>query len=120
MTWVFRLRTLVTGISAAAALSGAVAVRASDATRKDTELFEKQVRPLLAQRCFKCHSAESKPPKGAFRLDEPALLLKGGRRGPPIAAGRPDRSLLIRAVATPCQRLPCRRTASWMPSRSRS
>jgi Protein of unknown function (DUF1553)/Protein of unknown function (DUF1549)/Planctomycete cytochrome C len=62
------------------------------------EFFEKQVRPLLAGRCFKCHSADANRIRGNFRLDTHAGLLKGGVLGPAVVPGDPDQSPLIRAV----------------------
>ena len=33
------------------------------------EFFEKRVRPVLVERCYKCHSATSEKLKGELRLD---------------------------------------------------
>lgn len=58
--------------------------------------FEKRVRPLLIERCYKCHSgAES---KGGLRLDSREGLLKGGESGAAIVLAKPEESLLIQAV----------------------
>jgi mono/diheme cytochrome c family protein len=58
--------------------------------------FETRIRPLLADNCFKCHTGNK--PKGKLRLDSRAGLLQGGERGPALVPGRPDQSLLLRAV----------------------
>ncbi|HEX4130709.1 MAG TPA: DUF1549 domain-containing protein [Pirellulales bacterium] len=58
--------------------------------------FEKKVRPLLAEKCWKCHG-EGKQ-KGGLRLDSAAGLAHGGSTGPVISPGEPERSLLIQAV----------------------
>jgi hypothetical protein len=60
------------------------------------EFFEKQVRPLLAERCLKCHG-DTKP-KGGLRLTSRAAVLRGGDTGPAAVAGKPDMSLLLQAV----------------------
>ncbi len=60
--------------------------------------FEKNVRPLLAQHCFGCHSASSSVAMGGLRLDSRESLEKGGARGPALVSGNPERSHLIRAV----------------------
>src|SRR5205085_6970952 len=60
------------------------------------EFFEKQVRPLLAERCQKCHG-DAKP-KGGLRLTSRAAVLRGGDTGPAAVAGKPDMSLLVQAV----------------------
>src|SRR5882724_11117425 len=64
-----------------------------------TEFFEKKIRPLLAENCFKCHSAASEKMKGGFRLDSKELALKGGESGKlAIVPGEAEKSLLIEAV----------------------
>lgn len=60
--------------------------------------FEKRVRPLLIQRCGECHSTDKAEDNGHLALDGPAGLRAGGTRGPAFIAGKPDESLLIRAV----------------------
>lgn len=64
----------------------------------DLEFFEKKVRPLLIERCHKCHSTQTKKQKGGLLLDSRASLLKGGDSGPAVAPGQPEKSLLISAV----------------------
>jgi len=60
--------------------------------------FEEKVAPLLAARCYKCHSAESPKPKGGLRVDSREALLKGGELGPSIVPGNVEKSTLMRAV----------------------
>ena len=61
------------------------------------EFFEKNVRPLFVQRCWGCHAAGDHP-MGGLRLDSRESVLQGGSRGAAILPGKPDESLLIRAV----------------------
>jgi len=61
------------------------------------EFLEKRSRPLLAERCHECHSAEKKQ-KGNLLLDTREGMLKGGDTGPAIVAGDPANSRLINAV----------------------
>jgi cytochrome c553 len=58
--------------------------------------FETNIRPLLVDSCYKCHSAKKQ--KSGLRLDSRAAILKGGDSGPAVVPGDPDKSLLIRAV----------------------
>src|SRR6185369_14611076 len=58
--------------------------------------FENKVRPLLLNRCVKCHGPEKQ--KAKLRLDSAAALARGGESGPTVRPGDPDRSLLIQAV----------------------
>jgi hypothetical protein len=58
--------------------------------------FEKKVRPLLVNRCLKCHSGAR--PKGKLRLDSADALRRGGESGAAVVPGKPEQSLLIKAV----------------------
>lgn len=60
------------------------------------DLFERRIRPLLVERCYKCHSESMA--KGGLRLDSRAALLQGGETGSAIVPGNPDESLIIQAV----------------------
>ena len=59
-------------------------------------LFENDVRPLLAERCFKCHGANKQ--ENGLRLDHRDGLLTGGDAGPAIVPGKPTESLLVSVV----------------------
>lgn len=61
------------------------------------DFFEKEVRPLLINRCYECHSTEKKV-KGGLALDTRNAILKGGDSGPGLVAGEPDQSKIIEAV----------------------
>ena len=74
--------------------------------RSKIEFFERRVRPLLAQRCFKCHSAETEIPQGKLRLDSLTALLQGGSRGPAIVPGKAAESLLVEAVRWQSLKMP--------------
>lgn len=63
------------------------------------EFFEKKIRPVLVERCYKCHSSEAAKPKGGLRLDLKAALLTGGDSGPAVVPGKPDESLLQKAIS---------------------
>ena len=60
--------------------------------------FEEKVRPLLVAKCYECHSADSKILQGGLLLDSRAGWQKGGDSGHAIVPGKPEESLLIRAV----------------------
>ncbi|HLF94920.1 MAG TPA: DUF1549 domain-containing protein, partial [Planctomycetota bacterium] len=62
------------------------------------EFFEKNIRPILTDRCAKCHGTLPGKPKGGLRLDSRATLLRGGLSGPALVPGDPDQSLLIQAI----------------------
>src|SRR3954467_15371251 len=62
----------------------------------DLDFFEKQVRPLLVENCFKCHG--EKKQKGGLRLDARSLVLKGGDHGAAIDIANLDKSNLLKAI----------------------
>ena len=62
----------------------------------DERFFEAKVRPLIVKHCLKCHAGTK--PKGGLRLDSRDGWQRGGDSGPAIVAGKPDSSLLVRAV----------------------
>ncbi|HVY71453.1 MAG TPA: DUF1549 domain-containing protein, partial [Verrucomicrobiae bacterium] len=68
------------------------------ATAEDLEFFEKKIRPVLSEQCFKCHSATAEKVKGGLLLDTRDALLKGGESGAAVVPGNPEASLLIKAV----------------------
>jgi hypothetical protein len=62
------------------------------------EFFEKKIRPIFVERCYKCHSAESKKAKGGLLLDTREGMLQGGDHGPAIVPGDAEKSRLIEAI----------------------
>jgi len=60
------------------------------------ETFEKDIRPLLIERCVSCHGPDKQ--KGGLRLDSKSGWQAGGDRGPALVPGKPDDSLLMKAV----------------------
>lgn len=70
----------------------------SPSVRADAEFFEKRVRPVLAEHCYSCHSANAPKLRAGLRVDGRDLLLKGGDSGPAIVPGKPSESRLLRAI----------------------
>ncbi|MGQ0635952.1 MAG: PSD1 and planctomycete cytochrome C domain-containing protein [Planctomycetaceae bacterium] len=62
------------------------------------KFFEKQIRPILVEHCYRCHSQQAEKLKGELLLDTREGLRKGGSSGPAIVAGDPDASLLVTAI----------------------
>ncbi|MBY0233200.1 MAG: PSD1 and planctomycete cytochrome C domain-containing protein, partial [Gemmataceae bacterium] len=58
--------------------------------------FNRDIRPLLADRCFACHGPDDKARKGKLRLD----LREEAVRKKAIVPGHPERSELIARVAS--------------------
>jgi hypothetical protein len=78
-------------------LTLAAAVTLGNADRPDPDtFFELKIRPILVEKCFKCHGG--KKVSSGLRVDSRSALLKGGERGPAIVPGQPDKSLLLQAI----------------------
>jgi cytochrome c553 len=82
-------------LAASAALALAAPGRAL-AADDDAAFFTKSVEPILNDRCFSCHGPEKQ--KAKLRLDSREAVLKGGKSGAAVVPGKPDDSLLIKAV----------------------
>src|SRR5262245_8544875 len=75
--------------------SGVLVGQTQDKTAEKTEFFERHVRPVLAQNCFACHTNSK---MAGLRLDSREDILKGGKSGPAVVPGDPEKSLLIAAI----------------------
>ena len=60
-------------------ISGTIASAAAEA---GTAFFEKEIAPILEQRCYKCHSHKSGKAKNGLVLDSRSGWEKGGGSGP--------------------------------------
>ena len=67
-------------------------------TSEQRQFFESEIRPVLAENCYNCHSTKAKKLKGGLFLDHGSTILSGGDSGPALVAGDLDKSLLIEAV----------------------
>lgn len=67
-------------------------------TSAQLEFFEREVRPLLADHCYACHSADASKLQAGLLVDSRDALLRGGDSGEALIPGDPDASLLIEAV----------------------
>ncbi|MFN0106786.1 MAG: PSD1 and planctomycete cytochrome C domain-containing protein [Bryobacteraceae bacterium] len=63
------------------------------------EFFESRIRPVLAEKCYGCHSAKLREPKANLQMDSRAALRKGGDSGPVVVPGKPEESRLWKAVS---------------------
>ncbi|MDA1054389.1 MAG: DUF1553 domain-containing protein [Planctomycetota bacterium] len=59
--------------------------------------YQKQIKPVLRERCFACHGAVKQ--EGGLRLDTAALAIKGGDSGAAIQPGNADASLLLQRIS---------------------
>jgi len=92
--WCWRILSLLV-VVAMPAMAWAKSAPRDDASL--VEFFEKSVRPLLVAHCYTCHSADTNS-RGGLRVDDRNGLIVGGGHGPAVIPGKPDESLLIKAV----------------------
>lgn len=62
------------------------------------EFFEKEVRPVLAEHCYSCHSSKAKTRFAGLRLDSRLAVTRGSDAGPVIIAGKPSESRLVQVL----------------------
>lgn len=72
----------------------------------DLEWFEREVRPVLAENCYSCHSSTSGTSKGGLVLDSREAILKGGDSGPAVVPGKLEESLLVEAIRRESYEMP--------------
>src|SRR6185369_12327219 len=108
-----RLSALAFGLAAAAAAFAAGAA-AGDAPAGDggapaapgaahdaaTIRYDRDVRPLLSDRCFKCHGRDESKRKAKLRLDDAASAGEAHARGSLIVPATPEASELLNRIAS--------------------
>lgn len=62
--------------------------------------FKKDVYPIFKQNCLPCHTEDQMNPSELY-LETYAEMMKGGKHGSPIIAGKADSSMLIRKMVPP-------------------
>ena len=72
------------------------AAEAAAPTPEQIEFFEKQVRPVLVNRCQSCHGAKEQ--EAGLRLDSRESLLAGIGGSPVMVPGEPEKSRLVQVV----------------------
>jgi mono/diheme cytochrome c family protein len=66
--------------------------------------FTRDVHPILAEHCFKCHGGDKR--SGGLSLRDYGEALKGGRSGPAILPGRSADSLIVKRVSATASPMP--------------
>jgi hypothetical protein len=82
--------------------------QAAEPARAEADFFEQKIRPVLVEHCFACHSARAPKLKGGLRLDTREGVRQGGESGPAIVPGKPDASLMLRALRYTEHKMPPR------------
>ncbi len=67
-------------------------------TPEQLEFFEKRIRPVLVEKCHRCHSAGAEKLKGGLYLDSRDGVLLGGELGAAVDPDHPGQSLLLESL----------------------
>lgn len=59
------------------------------------------IQPVFQEKCYSCHGPKKQ--KGKLRLDQPDLIMKGGKDGVVILPGKADSSELIKRIFLPLE-----------------
>ena len=83
----------ITWLTVASVLSFGLAVHAAKVD------FNRDIRPVMADTCFRCHGFDVKARKAQLRLDLREEVLRPAKSGAiPIVPGRPEKSEVIRRI----------------------
>jgi uncharacterized membrane protein len=87
----------LTGNTATATAPATAAKNITDV--QEAKLYEDIVQPVLQNKCYSCHGLQKQ--KGKLRMDNPQFILKGGKNGEVILAGKADESEMIKRILLP-------------------
>jgi WD40 repeat protein len=73
------------------------AIKVVPLDRKTPVVFEKEIEPILANKCSFCHSGNIK--EGKLDLSSYDSMMRGGKRGPAVVPGKSGDSLLVKLAA---------------------
>jgi cytochrome c553 len=90
--WTFLFATALSSFSALAPDPSAAP------TADQIAFFEKSIRPVLVDKCYKCHSADATKVKGGLLLDTREGIRVGGDSGHAVVPGDLKESLLVKAL----------------------
>lgn len=74
---------------------------AAESDSQGIDFFEKQIRPVLVNKCYRCHSVEAASKnrlKGNLYLDSRVGIRKGGDTGPAVVPNDVQKSIIIQAL----------------------
>lgn len=93
------LTLLISGVVLGVAAIAQAASEGSKLTPQELDFFEQKIRPVLTEKCYKCHSSQPDAKiKAGLALDTKDGWVKGGDSGPAIKPGKPAESLLMKSL----------------------
>ncbi len=94
----FAAAVLAARSSSVFAIEDAAKPVADGISAEQREFFEKKIRPVLADKCYKCHAQDSEKIKGGLTLDTREGIRRGGDNGAAVTPRDLKDSLLIEAL----------------------
>lgn len=76
----------------------ALGILSADGDELKLQFFETQIRPVLVQHCFPCHSQQASTLQGSLWVDSLEGLLTGGDSGPALNLKNSSESILLSAL----------------------
>ena len=79
--------------------------------------YNRDVRPILAEKCYPCHGPDKKARKAKLRLDDFAAAVKAGA----ITPGKPDESELVERIFSddPDERMPPKKSKTILDDKAK-
>ncbi|MEJ7692392.1 c-type cytochrome domain-containing protein [Daejeonella sp.] len=68
---------------------------------QEANAYADVIQPMLKIKCYGCHGPNKQ--KGGFRMDSPASLMKGGKKGVNIVPGKANESELLKRLLLPAE-----------------
>jgi hypothetical protein len=91
----YALSAVIVAIVFSTTLPTAAAERDSAASH---DFFEKKIRPVLVEHCYKCHSTTAGKIEGGLALDTRRAMRTGGASGPAVVPSDEEKSLILAAI----------------------
>lgn len=88
------------GAGSESAVSQASPAQVTSAAQPSAIRYGRDVRPLLSDRCFKCHGGDEQSRMADLRLDVRESAVGAREGGPAIVPGHPEQSELLRRVCS--------------------
>ncbi len=60
---------------------------------QETYTYDKDIAPIVKTYCVNCHGEDTENPS-ELSMDDFGSLMKGGKHGPPVVAGKPNESIM--------------------------